>query len=191
MDIRIYSRNLNLSDESESYIQKKLKRIERHLKPISDAKIELSRTSVKSQAERFVARMTISTNGRTLRGENSGETLFSAIDGVVDVMDRQTERHKDQLYRSSKGRKAARLDERAEQAFETADLDDATLLELGQVVRTKRFAMHPMTVTDAVSEMESIGHSFFLFFNVESDEYNLLYRRYDGDYGVIEPELTA
>lgn len=191
MDVRIHSRNLDLNDELELYIKNKLQRVERHLKPISDAKLEVSKTSVKSQAARFVAKMSISTNGHTLRGEESGETVISAVDGLVDVMTRQADRHKDQLYRSSKGRKAARLDERAMQTALPDELEDSTLLEYGEVVRTKRFAMNPMTVNDAISEMESIGHSFFLFYNLENEGYNLLYRRYDGDYGVIEPELIA
>ena len=62
--------------------------------------------------------------------------------------------------------------------------------ETGQLVRTKRFAMEPMSVEDAILQMEMLDHSFFLFFNMDSSEYNVAYRRQDGDYGLIEPELT-
>ena len=71
------------------------------------------------------------------------------------------------------------------------DLEQEDALEeLGKLVRTKRFVMTPMSVEDAILQMEMLGHNFFLFFNTDSDEYNVAYRRNDGDYGLIEPQLT-
>ena len=82
MEMQILVRNMRLSDRSEDYIQKKIARLERHLRERVDAKLELSRTAARSETDRFVAQMTISTSGATLRGQESGLTLFAAVDAV-------------------------------------------------------------------------------------------------------------
>jgi putative sigma-54 modulation protein len=195
MDIQIYARNIALGDDSEDYIHKKFGRLERHLNSISDAKLEISQKRSRSQGDVVVAQLTLSANGQILRGQETGVNLFAAIDLVTDVMDRQIQRYKTQVYRSSKGRRSARTDlKRETEALITPDdseNDDSQITDFGSVVRTKRFEMRPMTLDDAISEMEFLSHTFFLFYNVDSEEYNVLYKRQDGDYGVIQPELTA
>ena len=196
MDIKIYTKNMQLNSDAERYIQKKFRRLERHLKPISDAKLEISRTSARSQAERIVVQMTIATNTYTLRGQETGLNLFGAIDAVTDVMDRQIQRYKGKVYRTAQAKKSARaasgrVDNPLATMEETEiELGDAVLAEMGKVIRTKRFPMKPMTVEDAIDEMELLSHDFFLFFDVDTDDYNVVYRRRDGDYGVIEPEMA-
>lgn len=194
MDIKIYARNLELNGHAEDYIRKKLNRLERHLRPISDAKLELTRTSARSQDERIVAQMTLYAGRHILRGEESGLNLFAAVDAVADVMDRQIQRFKEKVYRTAQARKAARATALADTTAEVApgleDVDEVALHESGRVVRTKRFPMTPMTVEDAILQMELLAHDFFLFYNIDTSEYNVVYRRRDGDYGVIEPELV-
>ena len=195
MDIKIYARNLDLSADTEEYIHKRFSRLERHLKSISDAKLEVSRTAVRSQPDRITAQLTLKTGGTTLRGQEAGLNLYAAIDAVTDVMDRQIKRYKGKVYRSSKAKKAARIQDAFVEAQlpspdEDAEDDEEYLTDFGKVVRTKRFPMKPMTVDDAVSEMELLSHDFFLFRNLDSNEYNVVYRRHDGDYGIIEPELS-
>lgn len=137
--------------------------------------------------------MTLSAGGYTLRGQETAPNLFAAVDAVTDVMDRQIQRFKGRVYRNATARKSARTSGAraagmmAETESGPPDEDDES--ELGQVVRTKRFPVKPMTVEDAILEMDLLSHSFFLFNNQDSGEYNVLYRRHDGDYGVIEPEL--
>ena len=189
MEIRTSAKNLELNVEAEQYIQKKFKRLERHLKPMSDAKLELSRTSARAKSDRVVAQMTVTAGRHTLRGQESGLNVFAAIDAVTDVMDRQIRRYKGKTYRSSQTRKSAKSGPvEAEPAGADSDPEDSVLAELGTVVRTKRFPMKPMTIEDAVMEMELLSHNFFLFYNIDSDIYNVVYRRHDGDYGVIQPE---
>ena len=113
------------------------------------------------------------------------------------MLDRQIRRLKGRVYRSAQARKAAgRAASEADAIVAAEDLDfaddeDEELYEqLGRVVRTKRFAMKPMSVEDAAMQMELLSHDFFLFYNTTSGEYNVVYRRSDGDYGVIEPELA-
>ena len=188
MDIRIYSKNLDLNADAESYIHKKFGRLKRHLNQISDAKLEISRTSTRSQGERVNAQMTLSVGGYTLRGQDAGSNVFAAVDAVIDIVDRQIRRFKGKVYRSEKARKSVEPQTDTD-ALMDLEQEDA-LEELGKLVRTKRFVMTPMSVEDAILQMEMLGHSFFLFFNMDSSEYNVAYRRKDGDYGLIEPQLT-
>lgn len=195
MDIQIYSKNLELNSEAKQYIQKKFSRLERHLRSITDAKLEVTQTSARSQVDRIVVQMTIRAGGTTLRGQESGLNLFAAVDTVTDAMDRQIQRFKGKAYRNAQARKAARNQAARDNVPVVAedleeDTDDSFVTEFGKVVRTKRFPMKPMTVEEAIMEMELLSHDFFLFHNTETDEYNVVYRRLDGDYGVIQPALT-
>ena len=108
MDTRIYSKGIELNAQAESYIRKKLNRLHRHLHAISDARLDVSRTPVRSQNERIVVQMTLDTSGHTLRGRGKGLNLFAAVDAVVDAMDRQIETYKGKYYRSSQGKRAAK-----------------------------------------------------------------------------------
>ncbi len=192
MDIKIYTKNIELNGESESYIRKKLNRLDRHVRSISDAKLEISRTSARSQANRVVAQITLNTGGHTLRGQEDGVNLFAAIDAVADVIDRQIRRYKGKVYRSAQGKKAGKADAARVDTSDAIEeeYEEAVLPELGAVVRTKRFPMKPMTIEDAVIQMELLSHSFFMFHNIDTDQHNVVYRRQDGDYGVIEPEMA-
>lgn len=192
MDLRIFTRNIELNSEAEQYIEKKLKRLDRHMHGSAEAKLELSRTSSRSQTDRIVAQMTISAPGNTLRGQEAGLNLFAAIDAVTDVMDRQIRRYKTRVSKS-RGRRSVRNQEQAPP--DIAELqnelpEDAVVSEFGQVVRSKRFPMKPMAVEEAIVEMELLDHDFFLFQNIETEGFNVIYRRTDGDYGLIEPEAS-
>ena len=194
LDLEIYAKNLELNDQAQKYIHKKFERLKRHLKPIRDARLEVSQTAAQSQADRIVAQMTITTSSYTLRGEESGLNVFAAVDAVADVMDRQIQKYKAKAYRTAQAKKSAKSDsakasgltavpeEVAEEANPTGGF--------GTVVRAKRFRMHPMTVDKAITEMELLSHDFFVFYNAETEQYSVVYRRRNGDYGLIEPELA-
>ena len=182
MEIKIYSKGIELNPQAETYIRKKFSRLERHLKTISDAKLEVSRTSARSQEDRVVAQMTLNTNGYILRGQEAGLNLFAAVDAVTDVMDRQIQTYKGRVYRSSQGKRPAR----ASAAAPAGMLADA---KPERPVWTKRCRMRPLRWDDAARELELRSHDFFFFYNRDTDEFNVVYRRSDGDYGVIEPEL--
>ena len=197
MEMQILARNMKLSGRSEEYIQKKVARLERHLRERADAKLEISRTASRSETDRFVAQMTISASGATLRGQENGLTLFAAVDAVADVMDKQIRRYKGRAYRTSQARRSARsqairadVGAMIEEIAADVEAEDEPIEEFGKVVRVKRFAMKPMTVEDAIMEMELLDHDFFLFHNAETDKYSVVYRRTDGDYGVIEPDAA-
>lgn len=197
MEMQILTRNMKLSERSEDYIQKKVARLERHLRERADARLELRRTARRSETDRFVAQMTITASGTTLRGQETGLTLFAAVDAVADVMDKQIRRYKGRAYRTAQARRSARgqairedVGAMLEEIAADVDAEDEPIEELGKVVRVKRFAMKPMTVEDAIMEMELLDHDFFLFHNAETDKHSVVYRRTDGDYGVIEPDAA-
>ena len=110
LEINVYARDLDLNPEAESYIQKKFRRLERHLRALSDAKLELSRTSARSQSDRVVAQLTLRAGGYTLRGQEGGPNLFAAVDAVTAVLDRQIRRHKGKFYKTSRAKKSALRD---------------------------------------------------------------------------------
>ena len=193
MDIKIYARNLDLNPNAEDYVQKKFNRVLRHLPNMDDAKIEVSRRPSRSSGEQVHAQMTLKIGGYTLRGQESAPNVFAAVDSVTDIVDRQIRRFKGKVYRSQRGKKY-RGEMRDIPVDAIMDIPESAqeeaIEDIGEVVRTKRFSMTPMSVEDAILQMEMLGHSFFLFFNTDTSEYNVVYRRDDGDYGLLEPELV-
>ena len=192
MELEIREKNLELTHATREQISRKLNRIGRRLPETSTALVELARQSSRSQGAQVVAQVTLNIDGAILRGEERGANALAAADAVVGVMDRRVERYKGKVYRSRQARKSGRnASIRTEGAPPPLDgeaqEDDAPEVD-GRVVRTKRFPIKPMTLDEAAFQMELLGHDFFLFRDGQTEEYNLLYRRRDGDYGLIQPE---
>ncbi|MFC2060709.1 HPF/RaiA family ribosome-associated protein, partial [Chloroflexota bacterium] len=143
-------------------------------------KVEVFEEKTKSPQQRFVVQVTIDSSGTLLRGEERGEDLFTAIDKVTAVMDRQVERYKGKQQKKRKGVSIAR----SEFSPETETTERAA-----KVTKVKRFTIKPMSVGEAIDQMELLGHDFFLFLNADTGAINLLYQRKDANYGLIEPEL--
>jgi len=178
MELQITGKNIDISPSLRRHIERKLGKLSRHLPNITESRIEISEQKAKSPQQRFVVQLTVDSNGTLLHGEERGQDLFSAIDKVAEIMNRQIEHYKGKLYEKGKGSSLAR----GEFSVETEPAQR-------RVVKVKRFAVKPMPVAEAIEQMELLGHDFFLFFNADSEEINLLYRRRDGNYGLIEPEL--
>jgi putative sigma-54 modulation protein len=176
MELLIKGKNVEITEAIEKYIQQRLGKLEHHLSNITSVRVELSEEKTRSQESRYVAQVTIDRRDALLRGEERAGDLFAAIDGVANVITRQIQRYKGKLY----GRKRP-SPLRAEIAIEEE--------EPRKVVKVKRFPVKPMSVDEAVDQMELLGHDFFLFFNPDAAQFNLLYRRKDGNYGLIQPEL--
>ena len=180
MELQITGKNIKVMPAVRAYIERKLGKLNRHLPNIIESKVEVAEEMTKSAEQRFVAQVTIDSNGTLLRGEERADDLFAAIDKVVAVMDRQIERYKGKLYDKGRGSSLAR----SEFSPEVAAAEPAE-----KVTKVKRFTVKPMSVAEAIDQMELLSHDFFLFFNADTEEINLLYRRKDGNYGLIEPEL--
>ena len=174
MELQITGKNIKLAPAVRSYLERKLGKLNRHLPNIIDSKVEVTEEKTKSPQQRFVVQVTINSNGTLLRGEERRQDLFTAIDKVTEIMERQIERYKGKLYDKGKGKPSK-------------EIEDAQ--SPPRVVKVKRFPIKPMSVIEAIDQMELLGHDFFLFFNADCEELNLLYRRKGGNYGLIEPEL--
>jgi len=179
MELQITGKNIDLSSAVHRYAERKLGKLNRYLPNIIESKVDIFQEETKSPQQRFVVQMTIDSGGTLLRGEERGEDLLSAIDKLATIMSRQIKHHKGKLYEKGKGSSLARSEFNKE--IETRPQR--------RVVKVKQFAVKPMSVAEATDEMELLGHDFFLFFNDDTEKLNLLYRRKDGNYGLIEPEL--
>ena len=179
MQFQVKGRNLEVSESIRSYAEEKLGKLERQL---NDPRIELELTEEKnpSIAENKVAEATIWTKGPVLRAREASPDMRASIDQLVDKLERQVTRYRRQGR--DRRRKAARADAALEATPVVAD-------EPGpMIVKTKQFAVNPMSPEEAVLQLELINHDFFVFRNAESGEANVVYRRRDGDYGLIEPQ---
>jgi len=179
MELQITGKNVEVSPRVRSYIERKLGKLGHHLPGIIESKVEISEQKTKSRQHHFVVQVTVDSSGTLLRGEERGEDLFSAIDKVEAVVMRQIERYKGRRYDKGRGNSFARGELSQIETEEPAR----------RVIRVKRFAIKPMSVDEAIDQVELLGHDFFLFSNADTEEINLLYRRRDGNYGLIEPEL--
>jgi putative sigma-54 modulation protein len=173
MKFIITGKNIDLTNALRDTVEKKLGKLEKYFSPGVEAHVTLS-----VQKNRQIIEVTIPFNGIILRGEETTTDMYSSIDNVVDKLEKQIIRHKTKLdKRVHEG--TLRL---ASIISDTEEEDD------WKVVRTKKFAIKPMDIDEAVLQMDLLGHSFFVFKNADTNEVNVVYKRKDGNYGLIEPE---
>ena len=178
MEIVIKSKNMDLAEQAQQYIEKRMGKLERHLPGVEEVTVEITEEKTKAAEDRYVVQVTINSNGTLLRGEERAANINAAVDSVVDVLNRQIERFKGKLNRKHRKAGTPRKDLSVESAATP------------QIARVKRFPIESMTSEEAADQMELLGHSFYLFFNENNDQFNVLYKRDDGTYGVIEPEFA-
>jgi putative sigma-54 modulation protein len=174
---------MEVSDRLKQYISKKVSKLDRFLTGIEDARVDLAFIkSARSAGDRQVAEITMRGKGFILRTEERADDIFAAVDAAVDKMQRQMERYKGKHYRAKKNGKSA-----ADIALEPEEVEEeAETL----IVRRKKFVMTPMDEAEAIEQMALLGHEeFFVFYNVRTNAVNVLYRRRDGSFGIIEPVL--
>ncbi len=179
MELQITGKNIELTPAIRGYAERKLEKLERLLPKITEFKAEITEEKTRSPQERFVVGVTVSGAGTRFHSEERGGDLFKAIDKVNSTMKRQLTDYKGKLYDKGRGTSLARG---GTPPGEGKPKPPA-------VVKVKRFTVKPMTPATAIEQMEQMGHDFFLFFDAEEEEMHLLYRRKDGDYGIIQPEL--
>lgn len=187
----VRGKNVEIAAVDRGYAELKLARLERVLDDRTDALVELSVESHRSPTNSHIVEVTLVIDGYTLRGEASAPTHRAAIDDVVDKLERLAVTHKQRplLRRRPDSRKPRSDGDKAIDGFETGTRPADDSEEAPRIVKTKRFAIEPMFEEDAVSRMEELGHGFFIFVNAENEQLAVLYRRRDGDYGLIEPAL--
>ena len=184
MQIIIKGKNVEVTEWLREYVEKKIGRLDKYLPTLSEARVELAVQKAKSASDRQVAQITIRSNGTILRAEEKSDDMFASIDAVADKLHRQVARFKEKRERRS--RAVAGESVVVQEEVENVVEED----EEPAVVRVKRFLVRPMTEEEAIEQMELLGHDFFLFYNAASDSMNVVYRRKDGNYGLLQPELA-
>ena len=177
MELVIKSKNIEVSEHTKRQIEKKIGKLERYLDNVTEAIVELSEEATRSRENRYVVQVTLNCQGTFLRGEERAADLFTALDAVAEVMNRQIRRYKGK-FEAKRRRRALEKEELMSE-----------LEQSGQVVKRKRFPIKPMSVEEAIDQMELLGHDFFLFLDEETEQINVVYRRKGGDYGLLQPEV--
>jgi putative sigma-54 modulation protein len=180
MQFQVKGRNLEVSDAIRSYAESKLSKLERQL---TDPRIELELAVERNPSitQNHVAEATVWTNGPVLRAREASGDMRASIDQLVAKLERQIRRYR------TRGRDRRR---RAARALGPAPDTIGVMTEAdeSQIVKTKQFALNPMNAEEAVLQLELVGHDFFVFKNADSGDVNVVYRRHDGGYGLIEPQ---
>ncbi len=219
MEVTIRPKNFKLPTDIESHIRKRIQRLPRHLDNIESAEVILSQqpTHLTPQRFQYVAQITLHTRTNIIRSEVSGPELLTTIDQTADRLQRQMERYKGRHFRRHKGVAglgrssvdtppvdAPSIVEMASPAL-PAEKPNASIRhvnlsshdgaadddeEAGAIVKVKRFNVQPMFPEEAIEQMELLGHDFFVFWNANEESMNVLYRRKEGDYGLLQPDLS-
>jgi len=175
----IAKNNVEVSEAIRAYAEKKIGKLNRYLPSIVEGKVEISQENAKLPEQRFIVQVTLNSKGVLIRAQEKSKDMRTAIDNVVNVLSKRIERYKGRLYDRKKGASLAR---------QGAPVEEEEMEAARRVVKTKRFLVKPMSIDEAISQMELLGHDFFLFVDADTEKVNLLYRRKDGNYGLIEPE---
>ncbi len=168
------SKDMAISDSLKSRVEKKLGKFERYFREEPEATI---RFKVQKGA-RNIAEITVNAGGVILRAEESSNDMYLSIDRAVDKLESQLRRHRTKLEKRIRASELESFTEAVE--YEEPSYD---------IVRVKKFSVKPMSVEDAITQMELLGHDFFLFMNEENEDMNVLYRRHDGSYGLLQPDI--
>ncbi len=177
MEIRINARNIEITERLREYLEKRLKKMPRYLPNLLEATVELSRHDTKNVKDSHRVEITLRSSRAFIRAEETSADIFAAIDAVVDKLYRRIERYKGKLYDKGRGRAQEEIVEVIPE-------------EKPRIVKVKTFPISPMSEEEAIEQMELLGHDFFIFLNAEDGQINVVYRRKDGNYGLIKPELA-
>jgi len=188
MEIKITGKNIELAPNSRDYISNKLDKIVRHLPSILSFDVVAVEEKTKDPNFRYIIQVTINNNGTIIRGEERASELKTAVDKVTEVISRQVEHFKGKRPYSKKRKTPSIRLIAAEEPVQTGRAEPAEETQ-PQVVKNKSFVVKPLSLEQAIDQMELLDHDFFLFLNQESKIVNLLYRRNDGDYGLIEANV--
>ena len=187
MEISINTHNVELTQRLQNHIERKTARLDRYMPNLVEVRVDLSSQKTRNAVERQVAQLTVRDDrGTFLRAEERSNDMFAAIDAVTDKLYRQIKRYRGKRIdsrRSGSGIDEGWLGEPLPPEVE-AELD-----EDGEptIVRHKQFSLRPMSPEEAIEQMELLGHSFFVYFDLDDETVNVVYKRHDGNYGVLQP----
>jgi len=173
MNIIVTGRHLEVTPALRDYAEKKIARFDRYLSNITEAVVTLSVEKYRHKVE-----VLLKVNGVLIQAEGITGDVYSSIDGVAEKLERQIKKYKEKLvsHRKVEGMKTG-----------AAEVEEAIPVEFGRIIKNKRFELKPMSPDEAAMQMELLDKDFFVFTNDNSGDINVIYRRRDGNFGLIEP----
>ena len=181
MRLQVKGKNVEVSDSLKTYAQEKLGKLDKPLNDGARLELELAVEKNPSISENQIAEATIWTKGPVLRARETSADMRASIDLLVEKLERQARRYRDKRRRGP-GRVSGNHEP---EAIPVVPDEESPV-----IVKTKQFAVKPMSPEEAVLQLELIGHDFFVFQNGDTNDVNVVYRRRDGNYGLIEPQLV-
>jgi len=175
MKVEIYGKNVNVTDSLREMVERKLGKLDKFFYKDIDIKVVLSVEKL-----RQIIEITIPFGGTIIRAEEVTDDMYHSIDKAVDVVERQIRKYKSKLHDKKHTKETIRFEN-----VEPLEEDEDEI----KIVKTKRFAMKPMNIEEAVLQMDLLRHNFFVFLNADTDEVNVVYKRKDKQVGLIEPEF--
>lgn len=191
MQLVLKGKNFVISDRIREYVEKKIGKLDRYLPTIDEARVEITQEKTKSAKDRNIVQVTLRANGTILRAEDRSEAIYASIDAVSNKIHRQIVRYKGKRIDRWQGSKhKQRPDDEM-----LPELDEEVMTAIAEeqertIVRTKQFMIDPMTEEEAIEQMELLGHSFFVFFNANLGRINVIYKRADQNYGLLDPQIS-
>ena len=177
MKFIIIGKNIDVTPGLKDAVENKLGKLQRYFTPDTEVIVTLS-----VEKERQKIEVTIPMKGNIIRSEQVSNDMYVSIDLVEEVIERQLRKYKNKLVaKNQEGNNFSKTLFETEESIEDGEV---------KIVRTKRFGIKPMYPEDACVQMELLGHNFFVFFNAENEEVNVVYKRKDGSFGLIEPEFS-
>jgi putative sigma-54 modulation protein len=187
MEISINTHNIELTSRLQEHVEKKTARLDRYMPNLAEVHVDLSSQNTRSAVERQVAQITIRDDrGTILRAEERSNDMFAAIDTVVDKLYRQIKRYRGKRIQSRRSGGTGELVMGEPLPFEP-DVDEFFDEEEFSIVRRKRVPLRPMPPEEAIEQMELLGHSFFVYFDIDDESVNVVYKRHDDTYGILQP----
>ena len=177
MNFIISGKNIDVTPGLKSCIEQKLGKLERYFTPETEIIVTLS-----VEKERQKIEVTIPVKGHIIRSEQSSNDMYVSIDLVEEVIERQLRKYKNKLV--ARNQEGSNFKQEFFESEDTSSEDDEI-----KIICTKRFGIKPMFPEDACIQMDLLGHDFYVFFNAETEEVNVVYKRKNGTFGLIEPEF--
>lgn len=186
MDVSINTHGVDITEKLQNHVERKTARLDRYMPNLVEVRVDLSTQNTRSAIERQVAQITIRDNrGTILRAEERNSDMFAAIDAVIDKLYRQISRYRGKRRQIRRGGGVTEEYILGEPLPFEEEMDSEE--PEPSIVRRKSFALRPMVSEEAIEQMELLGHSFFIFFNMDEETINVVYKRHDGNYGLLQP----
>lgn len=178
MNIKFTGKNMDVTEALRDVTEKKIGRLDKFFQKDIEGNVTFS-----SEKNRKIIEVTINLPGTIIRAEETSDDMYASIDKAVDVLERQIRKYKTRLQKQTRNNETIRFENVAPLTLEEED-DDTP-----KIVRTKKFILKPMSSEEAVLQMELLRHNFFVFMDGDTGSVNVVYKRKDNDYGLIEPEI--